>query len=326
MGAKRGASTDIHTDERIRKTATRLISIFDGNENFPKLSAALADCGHWLAALRIGLSGCEQVFRNQCRQRICPRCATLKGARHRAGLERVVQERMAARAHYSLMTLTIPHTASDPLKKSLGILFKALTLFRKTAFFDKHIHGWARGIEVTWNAKNGYHPHAHYVVEARFMRLDALHHAWAKCVRKAGGGEVARTGVDLVGLKDSNGINEAIGYPFKVQALAEWPQERVIELAAVTKGRRLYQACMKWSRRIKALSKEARDLAAIECPSAIVPFTVFLNDLRFGVPGACEAAPSAILLARAVVGVDESVRMLEAAFKDGQSGARRWAD
>ncbi|MCB9894504.1 MAG: protein rep [Planctomycetes bacterium] len=260
--------------------------------------------------MKLGAGGCEAVYRNQCREALCPVCSTLKGARHRAALVGVIEERLRFEARFTLMTLTISHIATDSLKELLRVLFKALEKFRKTTFFDKHIRDWARGIEVTWSIANGFHPHAHYVVEGSFMKLDELHAVWARCVQRSGGRAVSREGVDLKGLSDGQGLNEAIGYPFKVRDLARWSAGCVLELARATKRRHLYQACQNWSRRMKQREAEVEGLQQSESETRIVLFRYFLEEVRCGEFEACEAARSVLALLAAAAGLEDAAQAL----------------
>ena len=325
MASSRGESSEIFTDKRLLDTNARTVRVLRGDAVLAKNAEAISNCGTVPAALLIGPNGCEAVYRNQCRERMCIVCATLKGARHRTALVALIDEKLRSGARFTLLTLTIPHTRYHSLAALLAVLFKALKLFRRTAFFKKNICGWARGVEITWGERHGFHPHVHYIVEAGFINMKNLHTAWAKCVRKAGGGEVALEGVDLKGLKSSKGLNEAIGYPFKAKGLAEWPEEKVLELARAVKGRHLYQACRKWSKRIKRLEDEAKDAAQIEAETEVVRFVEFLEDVREGVAYACRAVPSAIALLVAMDGLEVSARMLlsaapEAARQDLATG------
>lgn len=316
-GRRSDEPSDIFCDARLKATRHRVVEILQSDESLVKNGNAMARCGLWPAALKLGPSGCQAIYRNQCREALCPVCSTLKGSRHRAALIGVIDERLKAGARFSLMTLTVRHETGDNLKDLLRILFKALEKFRKTAFFKKHIRAWARGIEVTWSEENGFHPHAHYIVDGSYMSLNKLHAAWAKCVRKVGGRDVSREGIDLKGLTNGQGLSEAIGYPFKVRDLASWPESKVLELAKACKGRHLYQACRKWSGRIKQREAELDALHLDDTESRIVLFRNFLEEIRCGEFDACDAAPSVLALLCAADGLDDAAQALYEAIPVG---------
>ncbi|MEZ5992262.1 MAG: protein rep [Planctomycetota bacterium] len=315
--------TDIFCDPRLKAARDRVVGILRTDKRLHKNGDALARCGLWPAALKLSPSGCQAVYRNQCREPLCPVCSTLKGSRHRAALVGVIEERLQADARFTLMTLTIRHHAGDKLKDLIRILFEALKKLRNTAFFKKHVRGWARGIEVTWNETNGFHPHAHYIVEGAYMGLDALHETWAECVRKVGGLGVSREGIDLKGLASGQGLNEAIGYPFKVRDLATWPEAKVLELAKATKRRHLYQACRKWSGRIKQREVELESLHSCDNESHVVLFRNYIEEVRSGEFEACEAAQSVLALLCAAGGLEDAVQVLLSAAP--QNMRRSWS-
>lgn len=316
---------DIFTDKRLKRTRARLIRVLrdSGNKDLAKTADAIERCGTWPAALKVSADGCGGFYRNQCRERLCPVCATLKGARHRAALVGIIDERLAQGARFTLLTLTFPHTSNDNLKDLLRILFKALALFRKTAFFRKHIRGWARGVEIT-RKDNGFHPHAHFIIEAGFLSIDALHAAWLKCIVKAGGRPPTREGVDVKRLKQGQGLNEAIGYPFKVSSLAKWPESCIVDLAEATKRRHMYQACRKWSRRIKEREDELEVLMLNDSGSEVILFRDFLEDLRQGDTEAQGMALSVLQLLASADGLEDAVQLLFDAMPEGLR--RLWSD
>lgn len=303
---KRG---DVDGNARILEARRRLEGIFRSSGRHEKAADALASCCTWLERLWIKQHDCEAAYRNQCRHRMCPRCSMLKSARRRSGLLGVVKPQLAKGVRFTLMSLTIPHKITDKLKALIKTLFKSLELFRKTVFFRRNIVNWARAIEITRKGDNGYHPHVHFTVQAAFINMDRLHQTWAKCVRKAGGGEVLRNGVDLVELEDDGGIDEAIGYPYKVQDLLTWPGEHVMELFEAIKSRRLYSACQNWSGWIKQLEQDAKALAELEGATS-VRFRDYLDDIRQGQEDACACAPSVVQVLRRTGGLEEAALQL----------------
>lgn len=303
-------ASDIFAKQKLRATRKRIVSILRTDKQLAKGAENMATCGASPIALRLGPDGCSAIYPRQCRELLCPFCTKFRAAKRRSGLLGVIEELDAQGKRLTLMTLTLRHGAGDTLKSQLGVLSKACTRFRKTTFFDKHFNGWARGFEVTWGADNGFHAHVHYIVDARFVNLKELHKNWAKCVVKAGGTPPLLNGVDLKGLERGKGLNEAVGYPFKVAGLAEWPKDKIIELAKYGKHKRFYQACQNWSKRIKEREREAKVLAELEGLSVVVRFATFVDDVRQGDPEACAAAPSVLRLLAAAEGMESAARLL----------------
>ncbi len=60
------------------------------------------------------------------------------------------------------------------------------------------------------------------------------------------------------------GLEEVLGYPFKIQDLTKMPGDEVCRLLAVTKGRHLAQLCRPWSRRMVELEGQIDPMAGCE--------------------------------------------------------------
>ncbi len=194
----------------------------------------------------------------QCRIRGCPYCANLLAAKRRERIGRVVAEREKAGARFSLLTVTLRHTAEDNLADLLDVLRRALRFFTQSRFFKAHVSGYARLIEITKRKTNGFHPHCHMIIESGFLNLAELITCWQESVRKAGGRDVEPQSVDLKGLKDpSKGLEEAVGYAFKAMELLEFKVEEVAKVLRVTHGKHLSQCSRAWGRRARQLEEQA---------------------------------------------------------------------
>lgn len=310
MANERETRRDPFREPRLRKARERVSATLRADGEFTKRSDRMDGCGTMAAALILGPDGCEGVFRNQCRDRLCAVCATFKAARHRAALGAVVNDRLARGARLSLVTLTIPHSSEDGLASLLDVLFRALVKFRRRDFFKQNFRGWARGIEITYSAASGFHPHVHFIVEAPYMDLGELHANWASCVRGAGGGVVQRQGVDIKGLRDGKGLSEAIGYPFKAAELSTMPADKVLELARAIKHRRTFSCARKWNQLAKRLEADARNWGDLEELSEVVLFCDFARRVRHGEAAALEVLPSVMALLQAMGDLELSASVL----------------
>lgn len=228
----------------------------------PKLNL-LRLCGAYPAVLITKDGRVVRVLRNRCRCRGCPVCETLGFGDVHKLLELVANERDAAGAKFSLITLTMPHKATDLCQKLVCQMFAAVGHFQRSPAFRKHVFGWARGIEIPWSKENGYHVHVHYIVEARLWPKEDLKRQWTASMLAVGGPYVPPNGAHVMGIKNvGKGILEAIGYPFKVQDLATMPTPELCQLLFATRGRHLIQMCRKWSRRAAQLEAEREAIEA----------------------------------------------------------------
>ena len=246
----------------------------------------MRQCGEFPVCILIQNGRVIGVLRNQCRGRGCPVCDTLKAAATRRDLDLLISERVIAGARFSLITLTMPHERDDLLQKLLTLLFAAVGRFQRSAGFKHHVSGYARGIEIPWSPENGFHPHVHYIAEAKLWPKEEIKDLWTRSMLAVGGPLVPPNGAHVKGLKDAgSGLLEAVGYPFKVQDLATMPMLDLCQLLYVTKYRHLTQLCKPWRKRIKFLVAQ-RDAAtqgmADADGSACVPFLELYRRVRTG--------------------------------------------
>lgn len=246
----------------------------------------MRQCGEFPVCILIQNGRVIGVLRNQCRGRGCPVCDTLKAAATRRDLDLLVSERVDAGARFSLITLTMPHARNDLLQKLLAFLFAGVGRFQRSAGFKHHVSGYARGIEIPWSPENGFHPHVHYIAEAKLWPKEEIKELWTRSMLAVGGPFVPPNGAHVKGLKDAgSGLLEAVGYPFKVHDLATMPMLALCQLLYVTKHRHLTQLCKPWRKRIEFLVAQ-RDAAtqgmADADGSSCVPFLELYRRIRSG--------------------------------------------
>ncbi|MCB9893543.1 MAG: protein rep [Planctomycetes bacterium] len=253
---------DIFDDPRMIAARNRVILALENSpapytKRFRAKLNGLRQCGDYPVAFILSQGRVTRVLRNQCGNRGCPVCDSLRAARIRRGLGEVVAERMKAGARFSLITLTMPHRRGDMAQKLVCHLTAALRKFQQTEGFKQNVRSWARGIEVPWSAATGFHPHAHYIVEAKLWPKDEIKRLWIDCMTRAGGPAVLPNGAHVKGVKDAGkGLMEAVGYPFKVMDLNTIPFLELVELLYATRNRRLVSVCRTWSHRIRHLLED----------------------------------------------------------------------
>lgn len=74
-------------------------------------------------------------------------------------------------AEWRMVTITTRHRRGDELRPLSDGLMRAWRKTRTTRAvrecFDRYVTASARGFEVTWSARNGWHPHIHLVLRSR---------------------------------------------------------------------------------------------------------------------------------------------------------------
>jgi hypothetical protein len=247
---------DIHDDPKMIVARMHVINALKScpEQYRDKLKAKVKHmpmCGHYVKQLIVNEGHVVGVIRSHCECRGCAVCDTLRAARTKRWLKMVMDERFDAGARFSLITLTIPHKRSDDLGQLLDWLRKAVARFQRSAAFRRHAKGWVRAIEIPWNEKNGFNPHIHYMVEADLWPMEEIKALWTRCMAAVGGPAVPAHGSHVKELRDrGKGLDEVVGYPFKIHDLSEMPPEELCRLLAETKGRHLAQMCRAWSDRV----------------------------------------------------------------------------
>ncbi|MCC6573205.1 MAG: protein rep [Planctomycetes bacterium] len=261
--------------------------------NAKQTSAVMLKCCTIPEIIKTQHGSVRAVYMNQCKCTLCPRCAKLKAAAARRRAISVVDE-LAKKGHrFSLITVTVPHTKRDSLETVADALLLCCRALTKSEEFKKYVRHYARGVETTKTA-NGYHVHAHFIVDGLYWPKEDLKDHWIEIVRRACGRRATRNGVDVRGLKDTGkGIMEAIGYPFKVADLKKFSADELVELWRVFKGRHLQQMCKAWGKRAREI-EEADDAGAEQLAVAegieYVRFSKVLKDVRNRDDGAIEIA------------------------------------
>lgn len=105
-----------------------------------------------------------------CRDlKACPVCASVVSERRRKELQRLDQAARSRKLRVLLVSLTFAHSRQDDLGQIVDLLLRAVRRFwggRAGQDFRQRwqIQGHVRGLEVTWGAYAGWHPHCHLLV------------------------------------------------------------------------------------------------------------------------------------------------------------------
>lgn len=308
-------AVSVFKDPRFRSASEHMIRLLESSDLRDLQRARdMKMCGRRPAVVLVKDGAAVGYLHARCRQRLCPFCQALNAAEVRQRLIPVVDERIDVGAKFSLLTLTIPHDQGDDLRGLFHVLFKAMRIFTRSKVFKKHVRGWARGVEVTFGP-NGFHPHAHFIIEAKFWELDSLHRCWALAVLKANGPEVPMQSVDIKGLEvdAAKGLDEALGYPFKAADFGAIDLPVFRELKGALRNRHLVQSCKAWSRRAKELESERKDLAELADEEEGITRESFVELMRH-----CHVAETRQILLSLVdlLVTDSDFREIVAAIRD----------
>lgn len=131
---------------------------------------------------------------------VCPVCAKPKSEINRTWVNAGVAAGRQMGLHALLMTLTTRHKRDDDLsvlREALAVAERKLKGGQRSVWGKLKAgpmrHGFAKALEATWGARNGHHPHTHYVLlieaedEAEALRLvQPLREAWLRELEKVG--------------------------------------------------------------------------------------------------------------------------------------------
>lgn len=125
---------------------------------------------------------------NLCRDRLCPICNWRLSLQRYATMQDVVRPLIASGLSWALVTLTVQNCAPGALSRTVDAMMRcwhrALSRRDMRAAF-----GWARGLELTYNAEDGtLHPHMHILVAwpPATDRGEGLKRAWVDLVAAEG--------------------------------------------------------------------------------------------------------------------------------------------
>lgn len=223
----------------------------------------MRDCGKYPGVVVSKRGKYDSARWARCKAALCPYCHDVKAAKHRGVFTPLVEALRNEGYKFTLITLTLPHSADDDLGQLTQWLFDSMRKFTRSTSFRYHVRGYVRGVEITNTNGNGFHPHVHFLVAAIFWPLEDLIEIWRKAVRKVCGRVVADNGVDVKGIKDvETGLAEAAGYPVKQADFSTLTDHEIRVLYDATFNRHLVQSSRDWGRRARRMEGERKEARA----------------------------------------------------------------
>lgn len=250
----------------------------------------IGNCGDNAVVFKVHGESAQHVP-GRCRDRLCPSCWQIDGARLALALENVFTDERSEGARLGMLTLTIRHKPGDPLRRVARKFRRAWALFIRRKFWREGVKAYFRTIEVELTP-NGWHFHAHVLVSvargAMFRKLGAkkktrvfewgndelekvFQDQWLACTTKIG------TPSPIIHWQKVHGrehkvISELCKYVTKKWGEGEkrgqtgffaMSPQQVAELAHGIRHVKLHQCSDKWAALIDALDKaDEADLAA----------------------------------------------------------------
>jgi predicted nucleic acid-binding Zn-ribbon protein len=217
-------------------------SLFDDNKLFKETIAGKLDglletnsfynflrCGADDLVRRCTKCGDVKNFSYQCSLKWCPSC-NWKIAKKRRDLIGLWAKKIQQPKHLVLTQRNFKILT----KKRLRDFGVALAKLRRTSVCEK-IQGGCVSWEIT-NEGNGWHLHAHCLIDVRWININELSRVWGKLV----GQNFAI--VKIKDARDTEYLTEICKYVVEGSELAKWPAEQILEFVQAIKGKRFFMS------------------------------------------------------------------------------------
>lgn len=230
----------------------------------PRKAASLRSCGQSLVfgqnILPSGeIEGSRHLMSAKfCKDRFCPVCAWRRSLKN---IENLSQVCAACSVKYSFRFLTLTIRNTTDLQKGLDQLLSGWYVFSKSNVFKRHVFGYHRSLEITYNSTaRTWHPHLHVLLavaknygsgkKSDFWLKDDILDLWRSAARDD---LISQVTINEPYYKDDKGIKHycgssgRIGFKAVIEACKyeskdciEYSPEVFRELVFACRGRRFY--------------------------------------------------------------------------------------
>lgn len=163
-----------------RSERRRIIEMLQGSFSgeLKKRASRLRACCQVPRVIAAG-DGSVRVAGMRCRDRLCPRCASIR-ARVAADKVRTLIARMNSAR---MLTLTI-RSSEEPLREQLAALHAAFRRLRASSSYKARVKWGVYTVELTFNAETRrWHPHIHLVFDGEYWAQARAQESWEAAVR-----------------------------------------------------------------------------------------------------------------------------------------------
>ena len=187
-----------------------------------------ARCGKELTYRTCKGCGDVRTFHYHCMLKWCPRCSW-----RIVRIRQIIISRWAELLEQPKHLVTTQRNTSTLTHRQLRNHTRNLSKLRRTKVFE-HVTGGCVSVEVT-NESKGWHLHAHWLVNARWVDAKELAVTWGTLV----GQDYAI--VKVLDLRERKGYaREVSKYVCKGSAMAKWPPDEINEFVHAIRGQRFF--------------------------------------------------------------------------------------
>jgi len=202
--------------------------------------------------------GCGDVaqFQYHCDLKWCPRCQHRITARRLRVLREWVK--MIGQPKH---IVTTQRNFDHLTHRRLRLHTRALAQLRRQKVF-KLVRGGCVSVEIT-NEDRGWHLHAHWLVDSRWVDAGELATTWARVI-----GQDDRAIVRVKDVRGSDYVSEVSKYVCKGSEIAAWTPEEINEFVQAVRGHRFFfqfGTLFKLARKIRAALLLEKETAVCDC-------------------------------------------------------------
>lgn len=182
-------------------------------------------------------------FEYHCDLKFCPRCAHRITARRQVVISKWA-EKIAQPKHLVTTQRNFPILTRSRIREHQ----KNLVRLRRSKLF-KLVKGGCVSVELT-NEDRGWHLHAHWLLDVRWLDIAEVSRAWAHLV-----GQSDYAIVRIRDCRDRDYLQEVSKYVAKGSEVAGWPPEEIVQFIHAIRGLRFFfsfGSLFKLGRKIRA--------------------------------------------------------------------------
>lgn len=187
----------------------------------------LKRCGQEKSYLVCRCCGKTEEMTYRCNLKFCPRCQW-RISKTREEKIRVWSRFVTQPKHLVLTQRNFPVLTTGKIREHL----KNLQKFRRNEVFAD-VKGGCVSVEVT-NSGRGWHLHSHWLIDVRFIDIQAVAIVWGKLVGQEYGI------VKVKDVRDKSFVQEICKYLAKGNEIASWPPEKILEFVTAIRSRRFF--------------------------------------------------------------------------------------
>jgi hypothetical protein len=233
---------------RIERAVVEIVGSLRKHPELAKKAKAIAGCS---TAMVVAVNQADPrksypVPVNQCRERLCPRCQSVRAGKWGDRVEPLLKS-LGARAKFLTITqVSKPGETLRAARRRFQKSFRELYLHEE---WKSRVRGYVAAREVTWS-KGAWHYHVHVLADFEYWPQAEISALWQSIT--------GDSFIVYVNAVEPGTEKEAIKYPLKPIGC---PSSKLVELVESTAGVRMISVGGEWRKHLRV-----RDMEPEDCP------------------------------------------------------------